>query len=87
MRALKMKTKILSGWRSFFHQYEQRTKTVFSPYKRKLLESMSCPLLLFKIKTEQNKTNKQKRNQKEKGGRSLNKAVRMQHHLKESDGS
>lgn len=66
-KALKMKTKILSGWRSFFHQYEHRTKTVFSPCERKLLESMSCSLLLFKIKIEQNKTNKKKKSERVEG--------------------
>ena len=64
--------------------YEHKTKTVFSPYKRELLESMSFPLLLLHLRLKKKK--KKKVNQKEKGGRSTNKAIRMQHHLKASDG-
>ena len=61
--------------------YEHKTKTVFSPYKRELLESMSFLLLLLHLRLK-----KKKGNQKEKSGRSTNKAIRMQHHLKASDG-
>ena len=52
----------------------------FFPLIRELLESMSFPLFLLHLRL------KKKGNQKEKGGRSTNKAIKMQHHLKASDG-
>lgn len=48
--------------------------------ERELLESMSGPLLLIHLRLKQDNTKNKRRNQKEKGGRSLNKAITMQHH-------
>lgn len=59
--------------------YEHFTKTVFSPYK-KTTRINELPSLFTSLKV------KKKGNQKEKGGRSTNKAIKMQHHLKASDG-
>lgn len=82
---------IPSGWRSFFHQYEHKTKIVLSPCERELLGSMCCPLLLLHLRVKKTKNNppappRKGRKQKKRCGRSPNTAMGI-HHLKESDWS
>lgn len=54
---LETKMEIPSGWRSFFHQYEHKTKIVLSPCERELLGSMCCPLLLLHLRVKKTKNN------------------------------